>query len=223
MNLPCASVRALLCHPCQFWGGGVDLTLILVRALLLRFRFSDDHPLFESHWQVARSKLPIPKPAGPRPPRQPPSLGEGAEPTKGWSRKMRKFVEFMIANFIPWPTGAVSASGVCLDDAVPGGRVPGPPLLLPESLHDWFLLLRSEALLSVNAEDSFSSSEHMLAVERLAWMENFTHALSVEELFKKFTMQYRMRNRDMWTGAEKEQEERRRKLAADADGSEKVK
>ena len=157
--------------------------------------FASTHILHGSHEQAACSKLRVPHLVGPRPPRLPPQLGPDKVVSGKWLRSRRLAVRFLVAVFVPWPTGNADVDDV--DPARPAASgEPCAPAMTEETLHRWIVSLQETARCS--ATDAFSAIERDIARDRLRWLDNFVHALDVDDLGKYFTVVYRGRCRDLW-------------------------
>jgi hypothetical protein len=166
------------------------------RRANMSWPFADAHLLHGSHEQAACSKLRVPHLVGPRPPRLPPQLGPDKVMSGKWLRSRRLAVRFLVAAFVPWPTGHTDVDEV--DPAHPTAvGEPCAPALNEQTLLRWILSLQETA--RCKATDGFSAVERDIARDRLRWLENFVHALDVDDLGKYFTVVYRGRCRDLWS------------------------
>ena len=122
-----------------------------------RFEFHCHHPLAGVYYQVLNSKLRCPRVGGakpPRPPRRPPS----GRLSSAWKAQYRAWAEFMVANFVPWPTGGKLDPDVPDDsrslqhaDELPAEwldlqnmSLPAPPPLTEATLYSWIRQLQRQ-------------------------------------------------------------------------------
>ena len=153
--------------------------------LPLQFEFHVEHTLHGEYHQKLNSKVACIVHVGKPPPIEPRQLGLGEAVSAPWIEQRAKFASFMVANFVPWEHGPTEAECVPAD-------------LMPEALAGWITHLEEVATGSES-----SGMECTIARGRLHAIRQWANGLQVSNNLKQVHVQYRLRNRTIWSEEER--------------------